>query len=332
MSSAALSTIAQLVCSADTHVNFARLVSDLDTVLQRFGDTRPQLKWDCDDVAIFDLPGTRILLGWCDDFRSDRTGCLTLAVGPSPLPANSGARVSNDAICLRLVERVQDRLAPRAVVWHQVPGVTSAEVVDELIAALPGRTAQAAGEAEAPVAEAAPPAPEAPAEPAVAEAGPVAEAAPAPAAEAEAAPVAEAASRDRSNVRVLQAFRKAPAAEAAAAVAPAAPPPANDRPHLPRWHDPELARLREALYDPAEAAAAAALEAAKPTAQMRLAIHAMNATLIAVYAPFGAAVMTYSLLKGEDLKVSARMLMLAGSVSMMLSTPIGQSVFGFVGA
>ncbi|MBE0553949.1 MAG: hypothetical protein IH625_09685 [Rhodobacteraceae bacterium] len=330
MSSAALSTIAQLVCSADTHVNFARLVSDLDTVLQRFGDTRPQLKWDCDDVAIFDLPGTRILLGWCDDFRSDRTGCLTLAVGPSPLPANSGARVSNDAICLRLVERVQDRLAPRAVVWHQVPGVTSAETVDGLIAALPGRTAQAAGEAEAPVAEAAP---EAPAE-AVVEDAPVAEApvaeVPADAPAAEAAPAEAAAPRDRSNVRILHAFRKAPEAEAVAP--PAAQPPANDRPHLPRWHDPELARLRDALYDPAEAAAAAALEAAKPTAQMRLAIHAMNATLIAVYAPFGAAVMTYSLLKGEDLKVSARMLMLAGSVSMMLNTPIGQSVFGFAGA
>jgi len=330
MSSAALSTIAQLVCSADTHVNFARLVSDLDTVLQRFGDTRPQLKWDCDDVAIFDLPGTRILLGWCDDFRSDRTGCLTLAVGPSPLPANSGARVSNDAICLRLVERVQDRLAPRAVVWHQVPGVTSAETVDGLIAALPGRTAQPAAEAEAPVAKAAP---EAPAE-AVVEDAPVAEApvaeVPADAPAAEAAPAEAAAPRDRSNVRILHAFRKAPEAEAVAP--PAVQPPANDRPHLPRWHDPELARLRDALYDPAEAAAAAALEAAKPTAQMRLAIHAMNATLIAVYAPFGAAVMTYSLLKGEDLKVSARMLMLAGSVSMMLHTPIGQSVFGFVGA
>ena len=42
-------------------------------------------------------------------------------------------------------------------------------------------------------------------------------------------------------------------------------------------------------------------------------------------------VMTYALLKGEDMKLSARLLMLTGSISMMVQTPLGQSVVAMVG-
>lgn len=64
----------------------------------------------------------------------------------------------------------------------------------------------------------------------------------------------------------------------------------------------ELARLRCALYPPE--ADAPAPEA--PSAQLRLAAHAMDATLIAVVPPLGAALMTYGLLRGPDLMRSGR--------------------------
>lgn len=311
MSYASLSTIAQLVCCPETPVNFARMVGDLDAVLSRFGDTQRQLTWDCEDVAIVDLPGTRILLGW-----SEQTGrgnaCLSVGVGPSPRARVPGARDDgHDALCVRLVERVQPRLAPEAVVWHQVEGVVTAETIDALIEALPRLDNLATDLAEMAEAEVA----VKPAEPQAAGPAPVAPEPPPAAPETAQAPA-------EKPVK----SRRAPHLRRSAAQAASRTEMANDRPDLPRSRDPELARLRAALYEPQPAEVPEV-----PSSQMRLAVHAMNATLIVVYAPLGAAVMTYALLKGEDMKLSARLLMLTGSISMMVQTPLGQTMAAFVG-
>jgi hypothetical protein len=307
MTYASLSTIAQLVCCPQTPVNFARMVGDLDAVLSRFGEAPRQLTWDCEDVAIFDLPGTRILLGWAEE-TGRGTACLSVGVGPSPLPPVPGTREGHDALCVRLVERVQARLSPQAVVWHQVEGLITAETIDSLIEALPRLDTLATDLAE--MADAPP----------EAEIVPEPEKAAATAAEAKPAPEPEAKADKRGRSRPLPLARKAakPVAQDDAT--------ANDQPDLPRPRDPELARLRAALYEPRETDLPE-----PPSAQMRLAVHAMNATLIVVYAPLGAAVMTYALLKGEDMKLSARLLMLTGSISMMVQTPLGQSMAAFVG-
>lgn len=90
--------------------------------------------------------------------------------------------------------------------------------------------------------------------------------------------------------------------------APAPPPSArdggasNDTPDLPAPLHEHLARVRDALYgdglDPAEAAG--------QSTQMRLATHAMNATLVVAVFPVGAAVTVYSLMRGSDIRVSAQ--------------------------
>lgn len=305
MTYASLSTIAQLVCCPQTPVNFARMVGDLDAVLSRFGDAQRQLSWDCEDVAIFDLPGTRILLGWAEQ-TGRGNACLSVSVGPSPMAATPGARDGHDALCVRLVERVQSRLEPEAVIWHQVEGVIGAETIDHLIDTLPRLDTLATDLAEmAETPDEAEIVPEAEPQPAAAVNERKAEAAAKP------APQAEKQSKPR---------------KAAPRAATGRTSTANDHPDLPRPHDPELARLRAALYEPQSTDLPE-----PPSAQMRLAVHAMNATLIVVYAPLGAAVMTYALLKGEDMKLSARLLMLTGSISMMVQTPIGQSVVAMVG-
>ncbi|HSF63721.1 MAG TPA: hypothetical protein VLA78_05005 [Paracoccaceae bacterium] len=64
----------------------------------------------------------------------------------------------------------------------------------------------------------------------------------------------------------------------------------------------ELARLRSALYPPEDDTRAAE----QPSPQLRLAAHAMDATLIVVAPPVGAALMTYGLLRGSNLVRSGR--------------------------
>lgn len=354
MSKGNLGTIGQLLCAPTTQVNFARLVNDLGTVLGRFGDAAPLVTWDCDDIAIFDMPGTRILLGWCDDLGPERLGCLTVAVGPSHLPAVSGQPLGYEPICVRLIGRVQAKLQPMAVFWHQVAGIITAADIDALVEALPMNVVAMpkAGET-GPVAEPEPAEDRAAAEPATLQATGTDDAAGPPLAAAAVAGAAEApgpqtVAADATAPQSLSGTGEPAAASAGAAVPSGdesvavkaarasarvvrlrrgAAAPAGPTDAVQPWRDPELAALRDLLLT----------EEPKPappraSAQMRLAIHAMNATLIVVYAPLGAAVMTYSILKGEDMRLTARVLTLAGSVGLLLKSPLGHSLMTLAGA
>lgn len=80
----------------------------------------------------------------------------------------------------------------------------------------------------------------------------------------------------------------------------------------------ELARLRSALYPPEDIEAEA--EASSP--QLRLAAHAMDATLIVVAPPVGAALMTYGLLRGGDVKRSGRAMAMTCTVVGLMHGPL----------
>lgn len=93
---------------------------------------------------------------------------------------------------------------------------------------------------------------------------------------------------------------QSPPAQNAAGAAGAA----NDLPNLPAPLHEHLARVRAALYAPAPQADAQG--SAALSSQMRLASHAMNATLVIVAFPVGAALTTYSLVRGSDFRLSAQ--------------------------
>ena len=59
---------------------------------------------------------------------------------------------------------------------------------------------------------------------------------------------------------------------------------------------------------------------------MRLAIHAMNATLIMVWGPLGAAALAHGVIRGENLRMSAHLMVLSGLASAVLHSPKGQSL------
>jgi len=88
---------------------------------------------------------------------------------------------------------------------------------------------------------------------------------------------------------------------AASAPAPL-PEPANDQLPALRAQREELRRVRAALYE----------RAPRPSTALRLAAHAMNATLIVIALPIGAAMMTHGVLRGENLNASARLMAIVG--------------------
>jgi hypothetical protein len=230
----------------------------------RFHPNDRSMLWDCDDVAIFDVPGTRIALAYTERPRAGVAASLLIAVGPSPKPVQSRitptrahASVRHDVLCSRLVERVQSRLSPQAVHWHESASQLTTDLIDALSSV-----------------------------------------------------------QSKTKHRVMP---KRPAAEAAKAEALAKSfASANDVPDLPAPRDIELIRLREALYPVGEA-----LPQPLASNQLRLAAHTMNATLIMVSLPLGAALTTYAILRGENMRMTTAAMVFSGLAGTMLQTGIG---------
>lgn len=144
-----------------------------------------------------------------------------------------------------------------------------------------------------------------------------------------------AASRQRAR-RLLNRDRDDPSAPLANFWHPGAeddPPPrsslpasatiaANDIPDLPRPLQEQLLRVRTALY--AEGLTEDAETLAAPSTQLRLASVAMNATLVVVAFPVGAAVTLYSLLRGSDIRISAQAMAIVAAVTGAWHSGLGQ--------
>ena len=260
------STIAELVFVAPPTLNFARLVGALDTVLARFSGPDRSLTWDCEDLASFDMPGTRIVLALAEQPRRGVAASLTISVGPSALPAPGIRPVRHAALCSKLVERVQARLGADAVFWHESSDPVGSDLIDQINASpmpLPHHSPNQIQD------------------------------------QFHTHPIRF--SLDDRSVEEI--FSRSLSV-------------ANDHPDVPRPRDPELARLRAALYPPP-----APVTTSTP---MRLAVHTMNATLIMVWLPVGAAILTYSVLKGDNLRLTTAALVATGFSGALLQNPLVQ--------
>lgn len=327
MTSPDLSTIAQLLYTDTDALDFARIVSELDTVLRRMRGKEVDIQWDCDDLVTFDLPETRILLSWSEADKRGIGACLTVSVGPAPRAAAARGGTNHDVLCSRLVERIQGRFAAESVLWHQEAGPADADVVDRLVDRLPH-----IGEANLPsidsildmlsradldmaALQARPPHPRS------IKSDELSLMAMAPGAESLRSD-GKNEGEDGVTLRVMDAGKADLADDGQGA--------ANDVPDLPRQRNAELTRVRAALYAEPETVVAGMApadgEQVVYSTQMRLAAHCMNATLILVWAPLGAAVMTYSVLRGENMRLSARMMAVAGTIFALANSPVGQTV------
>ncbi|MES2434022.1 MAG: hypothetical protein V4586_09390 [Pseudomonadota bacterium] len=342
-------TIAQMVYADKQPLNFARLVGELHAILAQLHGSELMFEWDYEDIAFFDLPATRIALGWDEKPGKGYSACMTVSVGPPPhiAPQLSGSDGYDgyEEACSRMVERLHGRYPALAIFWHQSEEQLTCNLFDRLVEELPplmqlfpfqepdwvadAMARQSPGRAVALRGAEVVNAPE----PATKEAAPISQPAAKPVVENVVNPAVNqdekggelitlkfsgksATARARARARVkAQAKSLAPLSEIA-----------NDHPTPLHPRDRELAQLRDALYQ------ADADETPAPlSTQLRLTAHALNATLILVWAPLGAAVMTYSLLKGEDMKFSARLMVLTGLFATALGGPIGQQVMAISG-
>jgi hypothetical protein len=132
------SVIAEVIFSTEIATNFAKLVGELDRILERTQAGQRQLNWDYEDIAIFDLPGARFVLNTVDSNTCSAHPSLMISVGPSHIPADIG-QIPTDftSLCVRLVEKVQSRFDVAAILWHECDGVVTPELLDALADAQP---------------------------------------------------------------------------------------------------------------------------------------------------------------------------------------------------
>lgn len=127
------SRVAEMLFQDMPLCDFSRTISELNTVLTRICGHAPRLNWDCDDIASFDMPGTRILLSFSESPYAGFAARLVISVGPSPLAKIEGqGAMVHTALCSRLVNRLKERCEPQDIRWSDVRGIVTADEVDLL--------------------------------------------------------------------------------------------------------------------------------------------------------------------------------------------------------
>lgn len=274
------STIAQFVFDRDPALNLSVLVRELDAALGRSGAGMRSVTWDCDDLVFLDLDGVRFTLSYSGDTVPGLPASLMLSVGPGPGHHHSPQdRRRYEDLCHLIADRLRERFAPRETLWHQVAGPVTADLVDDLFARLPDLSA---GTPAAPLARRSAPAEAIRAFPETEDDMPV------------------------SFVEKALAIRAAKAERARTAATTKsrpAPQPANSQPQVTATKAGDMSRLRAALYPEDD-------ETPPENVRMRLAASTLDVTLMMVYLPMGAAMLTISLLKGGNVNSSARVMAL----------------------
>ena len=309
------STLAQLLYKTPPEINFVQVVGELEAILGRYPATHRALTWDRKDIAVFDIDGSRIVLGWQGALTGIHGACLTVSVGHGPKASDTALLAERRASLCRLI---CDRLAARqphdGVIWHDIDAPVTPDLIEALLERLPRRgkprpVGEPAGEVDRLLARMS-------VELQTRVSQPVPNFEP-----PERTGFLPAALRPPEDWMLkVPEPRSEPAAPVALAVA-------NDVPAVPRLHDEEAAVIRAALYPPEPEKQRAQT---RPSTQMRLAVHAMNSTLILVYLPVGAAMLTYSLLRGENMRASTQAMVLTGLMMLASQTPLGQQVVPYI--
>lgn len=347
------STIAALCYAKPSNLNFQALVAELEASLRDNPHLDVRVSTQYDDFVVFDLTGLRICLAYCD-FRKEfpdlavfqnYAESLVFAVGSSPQPSDAGTLFERRAdMCQGLVDRVEAHHPPDQFLLIELDEVFTEDVYDSVLEKI-WPVLQSAASQEG--ADAAP----------ALETSPLARSArrdpddvlP----ELSARYEAELAKREDHGPTIKGADEQAADRlhrlsefarhfarrqhEPTPKVRPTHPCVAADmagkrsmdaralRGAADQMDWAERTRLRVALYPPESQMPEP--KYAQPLVH-RLAIHSMNAAVLAFSLPVGAAVLTYSALGGESMGFTSRAMALAGTLAGVTQSEIGAQVLG----
>lgn len=301
------SMVAQLLYVERPLMNFARLVREFETALDDCAFVDRRLVWDHDDIAIFDIGGSRITISFLDELPGDYVSCLCVSVGYGPgTDPDLGIGDRQEEIARVVVSRISRHLAPDSVTWQTLSGIVTPDVIDALAEGF-----HPAAEPLAPVHVVAPVTPDL-----VERLARTTE----KHFEARFVPPSE---RKAVSFRSAMRARMFLRPTAAGAPMPATITVANSVPDVPKTNLSDARRIRSALY-------ADDIDQTRSSVKLRLATHAINATLIVIALPVGASMMTYSLLRGESLTTSARALAVMGTLMGLQYSPVGEQVMAML--
>lgn len=308
------STSVSLIYTEKPVLNFADFVSRLESALREVDYEHMSLKWDHDDLVIFDLDGSRVIFGYWEATPGTNPPCksiLVLSVGPGPdWTAPAVLAGHRQALCRSVTARIAALHPADAIYWKDFKGIFRPEDFDDLIdEVMQSHSAVITAAAEQGTPEE---------RERILERRRYLDDAPGPdlvqrlSAELE-EKISQAPAAAFAQVEEATKPKRSAAAKAAAtAERPAAPMPANSVPDVPHPMVVEMHRIRDALY-PKEGEEEEGEQQKLPVAR-RLAVYTVNTTLLIVAMPAGAALLTYNILKGEDERVTAQALALTGAV------------------
>lgn len=291
MTAALPSTVAQLLFTAPLAMPLDHIVNELSVVLERYPAATRRISREGGSAAIFDLDGSRVVIALHTLVRGQLAACLTVSVGSAPGATAAGPLSDRrTSLCRRIADRLGARCAIDDVIWHEIAGPATPDLLGRMTETLSAAGAERLRPRRVSRRTA-----------------------------GRAVGLSRAA---RPQMRGVP-----PTVAAPSAAAPAWEPVAvgGDSMSLACAPGGEAARIRAALYPPRAAAADD-----RPSVRLRLAVHAMNAIMILALLPVGAAMMTHSVLRGEDLHLTARMMSLTGLLLALGQSRLGQQVLSVI--
>jgi hypothetical protein len=308
MSNSPISTIALVTCNETSKINFAYLVGEMRRSLDKTTRNSYVLTWDNDDIVAFDFESTRIVLALVGSSQTKKeigADQLLVSVGtPSQGKGRRDPAIAHEQLCSMIVERVCGFYDTSSVFWQQMEECVTSDTVDQIVDRL-----EAASDASdiIEIGCALPDDTEQLAPDLVSQAS-----LPAPA---------------HNIVRIADRPRVSAQYSARMAANDIAIVTANDehnalRPDLDRLHS-----VRAALYQDPGQQIVPRMEKASPVT--RITATALDTTLIIVCLPVGAAMLTYHVFRGGELRRSSQMITLTGlflassqAVAAMQTIPI----------
>lgn len=293
MSISPISTIALVTCDNNSKINFAHVVGEMRRSLDKSTRSGYVLTWGHDDIVTFDFESTRIVLSLADTRLTEKgagTYQLLISVGNPTLGLRKrDPAIAHEQLCSTIVERVCDYYETKSVYWQQVDECVTAETVDRILERFV--SANDTSEITEIKGTFAPDLPDTQDETLT--------------------QTAAYSGQVPSNIVAIGSTAKTRSNEVSLlSEGNSMQTSANDTPH--GFH-PDLDRLdavRTALYE-ANVCSAPQQETKAP-AIVRITATALDTTMIIVCLPVGAAMLTYHVFRGGELRRSSQMITLTG--------------------